>query len=132
MQANQESLLQGIFQEINNLNTWDCQFIFPDKRTSTGQVDRCNFEEFKGFFSGTIQQQSANKDEYGYYFDDAEFSGESGEQALKEALKSAARLAGFELLKHLTLPFKTSSLAYLGNTYPKMMESCFQYIPRSY
>lgn len=35
--------------------------------------------------------------QYGYYFDDAEFSGESREQALKEALKSAARLAGFEL-----------------------------------
>jgi hypothetical protein len=43
------------------------------------------------------QQQSPNTDEYGYYFDDAEFSGESGEQALEEALKSAAELAGFEL-----------------------------------
>lgn len=50
MPANQKLLIQEILDEIDNLNTWDCQFSFPYQGTITGHVDLCNFVEFKGIF----------------------------------------------------------------------------------
>ncbi len=94
-------LLSEVLYGIDSLNTWDCKLWFPDERNDSGIVDLCEFIEYKSFSSEVSLQQQKFTDENGYYFSEETYRGEEKEGILKEALKEAARKAGFELFAEL-------------------------------
>jgi hypothetical protein len=92
-----DALLSEVLDGIECLNTWGCNLWFPDERSESGVVDLCDFIEYKFFSTEVNLGQHKYLDENGYFFPDGLYRGEEKEINLKEALKEAARKAGFEL-----------------------------------